>query len=688
MNNSVEFTRIEVENIFAYEGLSQIDLSGCTESHNIIIVSGRNGAGKTSLLNAVKLLFLGSDSETMRRVGFGGSALSPKAYVLGQPGRWYGVFNNNASTLDEPARISLSWTKGNQLFMAERTFRRTNTVAGYTETLTVSIDGKQYSPSDSDAFISTLAPSEVIPFYFFDGEQVQSFADAEEGRERVEIERLLGLAFVPELTRQLDTFAKEKRRAGLPSDVQLAIVRAENEHRDATARMNAASRSRVDAEDEVLELQRRKDRLDSERDGLRIGISETDRRRMLNRIEVLNTQREQLAIAIAEQLPPEAPWLTNLELVRETFAVLEKHLGCGTDASLAGKLHRELPESLVQRLAGLSPSVDLSDLQKKTFMSEVHSALVAQGIPENSFSNPLLGALSPRQIQTLRDRYLVWSERGKGLVTSHAEQLRKMRQLTIEHAQAVHYLDEAELTTDEARLHFELLTDKLVKLEADLRVRLDAITELRVAEQRARREATEALDNIRQQEERYESVMQDNRAYQLSIKVKQALETYRDMRRKQIRGSVESRLNQRIGMLLGPSQLIKSVKLNGQFVMKYYDDREAEVARRSISAGMRQLVAMSMLWALKDEAKRDLPVMIDTPLGRIDRQNRALLMSEYFPNAGKPLVLLPTNSEIGIEDLAQLGSRVRRHYEIQNDDGLRARIVELNTSKPEQIPVS
>ena len=47
----MEFTSIEVENIFAYEGLSQIDLSGCTEEQNVIVISGRNGAGKTSLLN-------------------------------------------------------------------------------------------------------------------------------------------------------------------------------------------------------------------------------------------------------------------------------------------------------------------------------------------------------------------------------------------------------------------------------------------------------------------------------------------------------------------------------------------------------------------------------------------------------------------------------------------------------------
>lgn len=88
MTESLEFTALEVENIFAYDGVSRIDLSGCTDDQNVIVVSGRNGAGKTSLLNAIKLLFVGTDDAELRRVGYGGTLLAPKPYVIGQTGRW------------------------------------------------------------------------------------------------------------------------------------------------------------------------------------------------------------------------------------------------------------------------------------------------------------------------------------------------------------------------------------------------------------------------------------------------------------------------------------------------------------------------------------------------------------------------------------------------------------------------
>ncbi|PZU05685.1 MAG: hypothetical protein DI606_19320 [Sphingobium sp.] len=98
--------------MFAYGGEpSTIDLSGCSEERNIVVISGANGAGKTSLLNAIKLLFLGLNNEELRRVGLAGSPLTPKQYVNGVSGRWYGVFNNTAGLADT-AKVALSWFDG------------------------------------------------------------------------------------------------------------------------------------------------------------------------------------------------------------------------------------------------------------------------------------------------------------------------------------------------------------------------------------------------------------------------------------------------------------------------------------------------------------------------------------------------------------------------------------------------
>lgn len=684
MSQAIEFTSIEVENIFAYDGKSTIDLSDCNGERNIVVISGHNGAGKTSLLNAIKLLFLGPENEEIRRVGFGGVALTPKHFVLGQPGRWYGVFNKFARDVGDRARVKLSWVQEGKPTTVERIFSRTAN-ASFTDQLIVTHVGQQLTESESRTFLAGLAPSEIVPFYFFDGEQVQSFADAEEGRERGEIERLLKLSFISDLLRELDSYSKSKRRAGLPEHVRVEIVQAENTLRDAEAKIDSLNRLRVETETEFAELSRKRDRLDSHRSGLRTGISEDDRRRMLTRIEVLDSQREKLNADLCEILPPEAPWLVNLDLVREVYRLLDQQLTSSTDMSLSSKLHGELPQALRGSLSHLVPPVELSSSQYQAFSDAVKQALVQRGLAADACMSPLLSAVSPKQAKALRDRYLIWAERGPTLVASQAEQLRRMRALTQEAEQARRDLDEAELTTDGAKHRFEELSAEIAALDRQTGAYRETLAELRIKETQAVESAEQARQRIRQCEQRHSAVTQENRAYQLSLRVKRALESFRDKRRMQIRQSVEDHLNERISVLLAPSQLIKSVTLDDLFVMRYFDEHGEEVARRSISAGMRQLVAMGMLWALRDESARELPVMIDTPLGRIDRENRSLLMSEYFPNAGKPLVLLPTNSEMDEDVLRSLDGCIRRRYEIQNEGGTRAQIVPIDVQRYDRM---
>lgn len=670
----MRFVALEVEDIFAYNGVSRVDFNACTDTRNIVVISGRNGAGKTSLLNAIKLLFLGSENDDLRRVSFGEAAIGQKHFVLGQTGRWYGVFNTRAQGVDARARVALEWENAGHRYRAERSFRRV--ASGYDETLVVTVDDR---PMDApDSILLQLLPKEVVPFFFFDGEQIQSIADAEVGREQTEIERLLGLSFVASLLREVQLYTKNKYRAGIPAHARLQIVQAENAKREAEARADLASNARVALEREIQDLQRERQRLDSERNRLRTGIAESERQRMEGRIEILRGDYARLAQEVAEQLPTESPWLTNLHLVREAFRALEEELNRNANPSVAQRLHQELPVELLRRLALQSPPVDLSEDQRQQFHQDVEEALEVLGITAQAPSNPLLNSLSPRQVQALYRRFLVWSERGASLVGGHADRLRAIRQIQREQQQIQRDLDEAEITTDEARRRFEVLTKQMLELEQLERERGDTVAEHRIEEQQARRAIADAQDAISRAEREFDAVSRQNRGYQFGQKVKAVLEDYRRQRRSQIRQAVETRLNEHIGVLLGPSQLIKSVRLDDQFNMTYYDEQEEQVARRSISAGMRQLVAMSMLWALKDEANRPLPVVIDTPLGRIDRQNRALLMSDYFPRAGNPLILLPTNSELAAEDYAQLSPHIARRYEIRNTDGKDARIVEVD----------
>jgi DNA sulfur modification protein DndD len=675
----VKFELIELENIFAYRGRSEIRLSDCTPEKNIVVVQGRNGHGKTSLLNAMKLLFVGTDDPRMLKVGFGETtALTPKAFVTGQQGRWYGVFNILARAAEEPARVALSWTSDEEeACRAERVFFPLKGGTDYKEQVTVVLGHRRLEGAEAKQYLQAWAPREVLPFFFFDGEQIQSLADAEVGRERAEIERLLGLYFVSQITREIDAYGRERRKDGIPATVTAQIAQAEGAERTARLTGDAAQRQRIEFEEEVADLDRARVRLETERSALRNGLSEEERRRLEGRITVLGEEQARLGYRIASTLPVEAPAIANLAVTRRAFDLLEVQLDGGAEAGLATRVHRTAPDAVVSALSEVDPTLVTDAQRQDVVRAAVRRGLTESGLDEGRPENPLFASLSPRKLRALRDRFLVWSQTGDAIVASQASLLQRMRQLTHDQTSLERELEESDITSEESRERYAELSIELEAAEGVIRERVGEIATLTLDETKARREQAQHADNVKRLYQKFDHVVKQNTAYQTAVRAKRALESYKDERRRQIRASVEARLQARVAILLGPTQLVKSVRLDEQFGMTYVDEIGDPVARYSLSAGMRQLAAMSMLWALKDESRRPLPVIIDTPLGRIDRENRDILMRDYFPEAGMPLIVLPTNSEMNEDDFALLAERIARRYEIRNEDNVSARIEEV-----------
>ena len=79
---------------------------------------------------------------------------------------------------------------------------------------------------------------------------------------------------------------------------------------------------------------------------------------------------------------------------------------------------------------------------------------------------------------------------------------------------------------------------------------------------------------------------------------------------------------------------------------EYLNSDGVVVPKESLSAGEKQLMVISLLWSLAICSKKKLPVIIDTPLSRLDSNHRASLITTYFPQASDQTIILSTDSEI------------------------------------------
>jgi DNA sulfur modification protein DndD len=90
-----------------------------------------------------------------------------------------------------------------------------------------------------------------------------------------------------------------------------------------------------------------------------------------------------------------------------------------------------------------------------------------------------------------------------------------------------------------------------------------------------------------------------------------------------------------------------------------------------LSAGERQLLAVSILWGLAKASGRIAPVVIDTPLGRLDGKHRDYLVERYFPKASRQVVLLSTDKEISCRYSDLMDNAISKRYLIAYDPDLK-----------------
>jgi DNA sulfur modification protein DndD len=118
-------------------------------------------------------------------------------------------------------------------------------------------------------------------------------------------------------------------------------------------------------------------------------------------------------------------------------------------------------------------------------------------------------------------------------------------------------------------------------------------------------------------------------------------------------------------------RLINRIQIDADFDLQYFDKADAPVGKANISTGMKQLSATALLWALREVSEKTVPVVIDTPLARIDRKHQENLLSMYYPNAAEQVIVLPTDSELDKDKYKLLLPRIYREYRLRNDDGER-----------------
>lgn len=180
-----------------------------------------------------------------------------------------------------------------------------------------------------------------------------------------------------------------------------------------------------------------------------------------------------------------------------------------------------------------------------------------------------------------------------------------------------------------------------------------------------RRKLTETRKKLQESREEAAKVHADLRFYNAVVRT---LNEVTEGLRRETRGNIEKLINDHFRLLLTGHPLIDTITLDESYTMSFLDRAGRSIGRSSLSSGMKQLAATALLWAMKDSAGYDMPVVIDTPLARLDRINQTNLLCNYYSNLSHQVVVLPTDAEIDRAKLEMLRPNIWKEFSLRNHD--------------------
>lgn len=110
---------------------------------------------------------------------------------------------------------------------------------------------------------------------------------------------------------------------------------------------------------------------------------------------------------------------------------------------------------------------------------------------------------------------------------------------------------------------------------------------------------------------------------------------------------LSSAITTEFAALMRKKRLVKAVHVDpNTYQVNILDTAGAELPMARLSAGERQLLAISVLSALIRKRKSRFPVVVDTPLARLDRDHRSAMIRQFFAKVSHQVMVLSTDEEV------------------------------------------
>lgn len=607
--------RLTMYNFGVYAGTNTFEF---THKKPIVLIGGMNGRGKTTFLEAILLSLYGANSAAYKESKYNSYNQYLRSYV-------------NRSHWSQSSYVELEFVLNestNDTYVVRREWDALSKITK--EKICVQQNGiySEFLTKNWAMFVESILPSALSSFYFFDGEKIAELAVAKTDVQMKEsIRSMLGITILEVLKKDLGRTIRRINKKGKSNEPSSKLDGLREEREQAISKLEQIDESvRLVAEkvetiqDELEELHKRYE--------LQGGAVLEQRQKLIQKRAAIQTEITQNAESLIGMAATELPMVLVRDLISQIKLQAEDE---HNDFIMQQAL--EQMDAYLSDFAGEHPD--------STGASRAFVDFVRKQIEKNA----------THQIYEMSDHALFQIN----------ELVESTLQESIDHTKTVfsnkialkRQLDEVDsyLTLDInenelAAIYDQIKTNeaKLIEAQVELnqlqqeRSSVNAVVIAKTAEYN--RDVETYLQKIELQEDSDRLLKYSNMALRM-------VDAYALELQKRKTGTLGKTITECYKKLANKKNLIQEIVMDAETLdLQYLDEKGDTVSKESLSAGEKQLMVIAILWALALCSKKKLPVIIDTPLSRLDSQHRASIISTYFPNASDQTIILSTDTEI------------------------------------------
>ena len=625
----MKFNYLTIENYKSFQFPTKLEFPQSKTGKSIYLVGGMNGAGKTSIMEAVNICLYGERADVIYK------SINHKELAKGNA---FVSFELEFETDNaETVLVKRSWSAN----ACERPLAK-----DLVEKLTVVKDGRRVTVQNKEMwqdYINSTIPKSITQFFFFDGEKIQEIAadDHSEVRLKDSLEAALGIQYISRLAEDVIYLKHEERKGFVEiSDEDINFKESE---------LKKEQRKLKSKQDDLIDLQQQLDDFKKQKEDAQNRFrnifsidpesSEVIKQKEKKRIQ-LSTQSGQLDAQIKQLTEQFLPWAMAGKLFEPLKQQIEKEHHAQRGKFFAENAP-ELTRQIVYTIDNPRPITGnpLTDSQK----TEIEKRLLAL----------LSGAGTEEVVKILN-----LSERDAAKVLNKMEEIEQSDVLQLhdliaqkqEVDEEIHSIQSSLQSRGNTQSERELF-DSLQETMESCQIQIGRISvsinnlqdEIHLVEGRIKDIEME----LNKLYERHNTSREKIRFIEECDAIANMLNAYIVKLRKNKIQLLRDKTFEMFVRLSSKSDLVKSIDIDEKTYEMTIKDKNGNIIRKSgLSAGEKEVFAISLLWGLAQTSQLNLPIIIDTPLSRLDSIHRDNIVRQYFPNAAEQVIILSTDTEV------------------------------------------